>query len=177
MRFIETHLEGAFVVEPELISDERGAFTRTFCTEEFAALGITVTIEQINLSRNHQTGVFRGLHYQIDPHAESKFMRCIRGRTFNVIVDMRPDSATYRCWFGIELDPISHRALVVPEGFANGYQSLEDNTEVLYSTTSRFAPGAERGIRVDDPSIGIELPLPVRSRSEKDAAWPLLEPR
>ena len=177
MRFTETPLAGCYVVETDRISDDRGFFTRAYCVDEFAAHGVSADIVQINLSGNNHAGIFRGLHYQAAPNEECKFMRCITGRSFNVVVDMRPDSATYRGWFGVELDPIEHRALVVPEGFANGYQALEDGTEVLYSTTARYAPESERGVRVDDPSLGIELPIPVTSRTEKDESWPLLPAR
>ena len=174
MRFIETPLAACWVIEPERIADDRGFFARAFCTDELAAHGVSADIVQMNLSGNNHAGIFRGLHYQAAPHEESKLMRCIRGRSFNVAVDMRPDSPTYTQWFGVELDPVDHRALVVPEGFANGYQALENGTEVLYSTTARYAPGAERGVRVDDPAIGIELPMPLTSRTDKDASWPLL---
>ena len=174
MRFIDTPLADCWVIEPERIADDRGFFARAFCTDELAAHGVSADIVQMNLSGNNHAGIFRGLHYQAAPHEESKLMRCIRGRSFNVAVDMRPDSPTFTQWFGIELDPVDHRALVVPEGFANGYQALEDGTEVLYSTTARYAPDAERGVRVDDPAIGIELPMPLTSRTDKDASWPLL---
>ena len=174
MRFIETPLADCWVVEPERMSDDRGFFARAFCADEFAAHGVSADIVQMNLSGNNHAGIFRGLHYQAAPHEESKFMRCITGRSFNVAVDMRPDSPTFRQWFGVELDATEHRALVVPEGFANGYQALDDGTEVLYSTTARYAPEAERGVRVDDPSLGIELPMPITSRTTKDESWPLL---
>ena len=174
MKFIDTPLAGAYVIEFEQRGDERGFFGRAFCRDELGALGLNPHIEQINLSGSTSVGTFRGFHYQQTPHSEVKIMRCVRGATYNVIVDMRPDSDTYRQHFGTELSVENHRALYVPEMFANGILSLVDGAESMYSTSAPYAPDAERGIRVDDPALGIELPLPVQVLSDKDRDWPLL---
>ncbi|MEE9417368.1 MAG: dTDP-4-dehydrorhamnose 3,5-epimerase family protein [Acidimicrobiales bacterium] len=174
MKFTETPLAGAYVVELEPSDDERGFFARAFCREEFAAAGLESHIEQINLSNNLARGTFRGLHWQEPPHTEIKFFRCVRGATFNTIVDMRPDSNTYTEWFGVELSVENHLGLYVPGQFANGYLALTDNAEALYTVSRGYSPGGERGLRVDDPTLGIELPIPATTLSEKDRSWDLL---
>ncbi len=174
MKFTETPLAGAFVVELEPISDDRGFFGRAWCREEFEANGLVSQIEQMNLSNNLTKGTFRGLHWQDPPHEEIKFFRCVKGATFNTIVDMRPDSPTYTKWFGVELSVDNHKALYVPGQFANGYMALTDNAEALYTVSRPYTPGVERGLRVDDPALGIELPIEITSMSDKDKAWDLL---
>jgi dTDP-4-dehydrorhamnose 3,5-epimerase len=172
MIFTETPLAGAFVIDIEPIEDERGFFARTFCAEDFAARGLNGQFVQANTSRAQHAGTVRGLHYQVDPAAEAKLMRCVRGAIFDVIVDMREGSATRGKWFGIELTPENRRALYVPEYFAHGFMSLMDGTEVYYKTSAAYNPNAERGLRYNDPSIGIEWPMQVASVSDKDMSWP-----
>jgi dTDP-4-dehydrorhamnose 3,5-epimerase len=148
MRFIETGLRDAYSIELEPIEDQRGFFARIFCVDEMRALGMETEIVQINLSHNLRKGVVRGLHYQVAPAPEAKLMRCIRGAIFDVIVDMRPESPTYRRWFGIELSAENRRAL--------------------------YTPACERGLRYDDPALGITWPIPPTEISAKDQLWPLL---
>lgn len=174
MIFTETRLPGAYVIDIQAIEDERGFFARGFCEREMAQHGLQSRIVQANISFNKRKGTLRGLHYQAAPHAETKLVRCTRGALYDVIVDLRPDSPTYLRWVGIELTAESHRALFVPEGFAHGFQVLQDETEVFYQMSERHAPQAERGIRYDDPHIGIDWPLPVVAISDKDARLPYL---
>ena len=174
MRFTQTPLAGAYTIDPELHGDERGFFARMLCTDELAAHGLNMQIAQVNISYSAHAGTLRGLHYQAPPHAEAKIMRCTRGAIFDVMVDMRPDSATYLQWFGTELSADNRRLAYVPEGFAHGFLTLTDHCEVMYPVTARYMPGAERGICYDDPSLDIEWPIPVRTVSDKDQAWPLL---
>jgi len=176
MKFNETKLQGAFVLELEHRSDNRGFFARTFCQQEFEAHGLNPNVAQCNLSFNEKAGTLRGLHYQTPPATEAKLFRCIRGAIYDVIVDMRPDSSTYLQYFGIELTAANHLALYVPEMFAHGYQALEDGTEVLYQVSEFYTPGVEQGLRYDDSALGISWPMPVTVISEKDQSWPLLTP-
>lgn len=171
MIFRETPLAGAFVIELEQRSDERGFFARTFCTREFEEHGLKGFTAQCNLSFNHRAGTLRGMHYQLPPAAEAKYVRCTRGAIFDVIIDLRPDSPTYLRHFGVELSADNRLGLYVPELFAHGYQALTDGAEVTYQVSEYYAPGQERGLRYDDPAFGIEWPLPVTVISEKDAAW------
>lgn len=172
MIFTETKLKGAFIIDVELLVDQRGAFSRTFCAQEFAQHGLKPTVAQCNLSFNHQAGTLRGLHYQVPPAAETKLVRCTKGAIYDVIVDMRPDSPTYQQHIGVELTADNRRALYVPELFAHGYQALTDGAEVIYQVGEFYTPGYERGLRYDDPTFGITWPLPVTVISEKDASWP-----
>lgn len=175
MRFVETALEGAFVVEPEPIRDHRGFFARVWCAEEFREHGLTPDVVQCNLSYNAVAGTLRGLHLQRPPAAEAKLVRCIRGGIVDVIVDVRPGSATHLQHVAVELTPEDRRALFVPRGFAHGFQTLEDDTEVLYQVSEFYAPGHEGGLRHDDPVLDIDWPLDVTEISDKDRGWPLLE--
>ena len=175
MIFTETHLRGAYVVELQEISDDRGFFARAFCADEFENHGLKPGIAQINLSSNAKKGTVRGLHYQQAPATEAKFMRCISGAIYDVIVDMRPGSDTYLQHFGIELSAKNRRALYVPEVFAHGYLALTDGAQAFYSASEFYTPGVERGIRYDDPALNIQWPEPVVIVSEKDAGWPLLQ--
>lgn len=175
MRFTETQLQGAFVIDLEERHDHRGFFARTFCTEEFAAHHLKSTVAQCNLAFTHKKGTIRGLHYQVAPATEAKLMRCIRGAIFDVIVDMRPDSPTYLSYVGVELSADNRRSLYVPELFAHGYQTLTDDAEILCQVSEAYTPGYERGLRYNDPLLGIEWPLEVTEVSQKDAAWELLE--
>ncbi|GAB4326273.1 MAG: dTDP-4-dehydrorhamnose 3,5-epimerase [Leptolyngbyaceae cyanobacterium] len=175
MIFTETKLKGAFIVDVELLADQRGAFARTFCAQEFEQHGLKSTVAQCNLSFNHKAGTIRGMHYQIPPAAETKLVRCTKGAIYDVIVDLRPASPTYRQHIGVELSADNRRALYVPELFAHGYQALTDGAEVVYQVGEFYTPGYERGLRYDDPAFGISWPLPVTVISEKDASWPLFE--
>ncbi|WP_027483717.1 dTDP-4-dehydrorhamnose 3,5-epimerase [Deinococcus pimensis] len=174
MIFTETMLGGAFVIDVDVREDERGFFARTFCQREFEAHGLKPDVAQCNLSFNHRAGTVRGMHYQLAPAAETKLVRCTRGAILDVIVDLRPDSPTYLRHVAVELSEDNRRALYVPELFAHGYQALTDGAEVTYQVGEFYTPGFERGLRHDDPRLGIAWPLPVTVISAKDAAWPLL---
>ncbi|CAM3526469.1 dTDP-4-dehydrorhamnose 3,5-epimerase [Deinococcus frigens] len=175
MIFTETKLKGAFIIDLELREDERGGFARTFCMNEFEAHGLKPQVAQCNLSFNHKAGTLRGMHYQLAPAAETKLVRCTRGAIVDVIVDLRPESDTYLEHVAVELNDDNRRALYVPELFAHGYQALSDGAEVSYQVGEFYTPGSERGLRYDDPRLGIQWPMPVSVISEKDAAWPLLK--
>ncbi|GAB4134519.1 MAG: dTDP-4-dehydrorhamnose 3,5-epimerase [Cyanobacteria bacterium J069] len=175
MLFTETHLKGAFIVDLDRKSDDRGYFARAFCGKEFEDHGLKPFVAQCNLSFNQAKGTLRGMHYQVAPATETKLIRCIRGAVYDVIIDMRPDSATYLQHVGVELTPDNGRALYVPEMFAHGYQTLTDDAEVMYAVSEFYTPGCERGARYNDPIFGIRWPLPVAVISEKDASWALLE--
>ncbi len=176
MKFIETQLQGAFLIDLEPRSDARGFFSRTFCTQEFAAHGLNPAMVQCNLSFNQKQGTVRGMHYQASPALEAKLFRCIQGANYHVLIDMRPESSTYLQHFGVELTAQNRRALYVPEMFAHGYQALTDGSEALYQVSAFYAPECERGLRYDDPAFGIEWPLPVSEISPKDLSWALFEP-
>lgn len=172
MRFIETDITGAFILELEERADDRGFFARTFCGKEFTDHGLKPTVAQCNLSFNHKAGTMRGMHYQVPPAAETKLVRCTRGAIYDVIVDLRPGSPTYLKHVGVELTADNRRALYVPELFAHGYLALTDGAEVAYQVGEMYTPGCERGIRYDDPALGIQWPAAVTVLSSKDAAWP-----
>lgn len=174
MKFVATPLAGAFVVELEPIEDERGFFARSFCQQEFRAHGLDPVVAQCNVSLNRRRGTLRGMHYQTVPHEEAKLVRCTRGAIWDVIVDLRPDSRTRAQWFGTELTAENRRALYVPKGFAHGFQTLADDSEVLYQMSEFFHPESARGLRWDDPSIGIRWPLPDPVVSARDRAFPVL---
>lgn len=172
MKFTETPLKGAFVIELEKREDERGFFARTFCQQEFAPYNLKSNIKQANASRSVKKGTLRGMHYQLPPHAETKLVSCARGALYDVTIDLRPDSPTYKQWFGIELTQDNGKMLYVPERFAHGFLTLTDNTEAMYLVTEFYTPEAERGIRYNDPQFAIDWPISVESVSEKDAAHP-----
>lgn len=174
MLFAETEIAGVWIVTPEFRRDDRGDFARTFCANEFAAHGLATTFVQVNTSFNRHKGTIRGLHFQIAPSAETKLVRCTRGAIVDVAVDVRPDSPTYLRHVSVELSVDNGRALYVPQGFAHGYQTLADDSEVLYQVDAFYAPECERGLRYDDPALAIRWPLPPAAISPKDAAWPLL---
>ncbi len=175
MIFTPTNLSGAFVIEPELRQDDRGHFARTFCQQEFARHGLEEQLVQGNMAFSRQVGVTRGMHYQNAPNAETKLVRCTRGRVFDAMVDLREDSATYRQWFGIELNTENNLQLYVPRGFAHGYQVLEADSELSYLVSAFYSPESEAGIRWDDPAIGIDWPIKDNVElSEKDQQWSLL---
>jgi dTDP-4-dehydrorhamnose 3,5-epimerase len=171
VRFAETPLRGAFVIELDLLADERGHFARTFDADEFAAHGLDPEVVQCNTSLNARCGTLRGMHYQADPDGEAKLVRCTRGSVFDVAVDLRPGSETFRRWFGVELSAAGGRMLYIPVGMAHGFQTLEDDTELDYQMSHRYVPEAARGVRFDDPAFGIEWPLPAPIVSERDRGF------
>jgi dTDP-4-dehydrorhamnose 3,5-epimerase len=174
MRFTETELAGAFVVDLEPHRDERGFFARAFDAAEFERRGLSGAVAQVSLSHNDRRGTLRGMHFAA-PQGETKLVRCVRGAMHDVIVDVRPGSATRGRHVAVELSAGNRRALYVPEGFAHGFQTLADDTEVLYQIAQYHTPGSERGLRFDDPALGIEWPLPVTVISARDRAWPSLD--
>jgi dTDP-4-dehydrorhamnose 3,5-epimerase len=175
MRFAEGPLPGVWVVEIDMLEDERGWFARTFDCEEFRARGMDAEVVQCNASFSRRRGTLRGMHYQAEPHGESKLVRCVRGASFHAALDLRPSSATYCCWQGVELSAESLRALYLPPGVAHGSQALVDNCLVIYHMGHHHVPGAARGVRWDDPAFAIEWP-PVtgggaRTVSERDRSF------
>jgi dTDP-4-dehydrorhamnose 3,5-epimerase len=172
MIFTETPLKGAFLVDLEPHLDSRGFFARTFCRREFEANGLNPAIAQCNLSFNHKAGTLRGMHFQEAPAGEAKLVRCVRGRIYDVIIDLRPESPTYRGHFAVELTAESYRALFVPESFAHGFQSLVDETLVEYQMSEYYAPERGSGFRYDDPAFALAWPLAITVISEQDIAWP-----
>lgn len=175
MIFTETHLEPACVIDLQERADGRGFFARAFCEREFAEHGLTTRFVNTNLSLTRRKGTLRGMHYQRPPHAEAKLVRCTRGAIYDVIVDLRPESPTWGQWLGVELTADNHRQLYVPEGFAHGFVTLMDDTEVTYQVSAFYAPEAEDGVRWDDAAFGIEWPVAVLEMSDKDRNWPLLD--
>lgn len=173
MRFVETELPGAYVVELEEHVDERGFFARIWCRDELADHGLTAELAQCSLSRTAAADTVRGMHFQRSPHEEAKLVRCTRGAIFDVIVDLRRGSPTFGRWFGAELDEAGGRAMYVPEGFAHGFQTLVDDVDVVYMISTPYAPEASSGVRWDDPFFAIEWP-PAEARviSERDRSWP-----
>ena len=171
MRFIATKLGGAWIIEPDFHEDSRGLFARTFCAREFREQGLVDTFVQCNTSWNARKGTIRGLHYQAPPSSEAKLVRCTAGALLDVIVDLRPDSPTYLQHVGVELTARNRSALYIPEMFAHGFQTLEDSTEVFYQMSESYAPKSARGLRYDDPKLGIRWPLPVASISDQDKSW------
>lgn len=177
MKIMTTPLDGVAIIELEARADERGFFARTFCRDEFVAAGLNPAVEQCNLSYNDKAGTLRGMHLQVAPHPETKLVRCVRGGIIDIIVDMRPGSPTRLQHVAVELTADNRRALYVPAYFAHGYQALVDDTEVLYQVSGAYTPVAERGLRHDDPDLGLSWPLPVAMISDKDKSWPLLSQR
>jgi len=172
MIFTPTKLVGAFLVSLRKIEDQRGFFARGWCTGEFAEHGLTPRMEQLNVGFSHRAGTLRGLHYQLPPHAEAKFVRCTRGAVFDVIVDLRRDSSTHGQWLGAELTAENGLMLYAPEGCAHGYLTLADDCETYYLTSSPYAASAARGVRYNDPAFGIDWPRPVTVISDADLQWP-----
>jgi dTDP-4-dehydrorhamnose 3,5-epimerase len=172
--FEATELEGVTLVDLQPIADDRGFFARAFCADEFAAHGLISSFVQANTSGNVLAGTTRGLHYQDARAPEAKFFRCIRGETFHVAVDARPESPSFGRWVGARLSAESRRGLYIPPLFAAGYQALEDGAEVLYLCSAPYTPDAEAGMNILDPAIGIDWPLPPTVVSAKDRAWPSL---
>lgn len=174
MIFHETKLAGAYIVELDRKQDDRGFFARAFCEKELLDHGVEFRAVQANISRSAKKGTLRGMHYQGEPVSEPKFIRCIRGAVWDVIIDMRPGSPTYLQHIGVELSADNGRALYVPDRFAHGNQALADDTELLYLMGGTYTPGYEKGVRYDDLAIGIDWPVPVTVVDQKDRNWPLL---
>lgn len=172
MLFFEAPIPGAFTVRQKRLSDDRGFFARGWCTEEFRRHGLNPSMVQLNVSFSPLAGTIRGMHYQLAPDAEAKFICCTRGAVFDVVVDLRPDSPAFGRWFGAELTAENDTMLYAPEGCAHGYQTLVDNTATYYLTSAAFAPASARGVRYNDPAFGITWPQPVTMVSKPDQSWP-----
>jgi dTDP-4-dehydrorhamnose 3,5-epimerase len=172
MIFIETKLKGAFIIELEPIRDERGFFARSFCQREFKEHGIDTIFVQCNISFNRKKGTLRGMHYQIAPYEEAKFIRCSMGTIYDVIIDIHPNSDTYKQWVSVELTHKNRKMIYIPKGFAHGFLTLVDNTEVFYQMSEFYCPDHVRGFRWDDPAFGIEWPSDVQVISDRDRCYP-----
>ena len=172
MLFTETRVVGAFVIEPERISDERGFFARTWCRREFEAQGLNPALAQCSVSFNRRKGTLRGMHYQTPPHEEAKLVRCTTGAIYDVAIDLRPTSTSFGAHAAAVLDGDNRRMLYVPEGCAHGFLTLEDATEVAYQMSELYAPAAGRGVRWDDPAFGISWPGEVHEIAARDRAYP-----
>jgi dTDP-4-dehydrorhamnose 3,5-epimerase len=175
MNLVETSIPGAWIIENTAYQDNRGAFSRLFCSQELQAIVSQKKIVQINHSMTHSVGAVRGLHYQNPPHAEMKIVRCLKGRVFDVAVDLRQGSPTFLKWTAVELTPENRLAFVIPEGCAHGFQVLAEDSELLYLHTAFYAPGAEGAVRFDDPRIGVNWPLTPTDLSSRDLSHPHLK--
>ncbi|MDK9719218.1 MAG: dTDP-4-dehydrorhamnose 3,5-epimerase [Trichlorobacter sp.] len=176
MKIISTPLMGVSLIEPNPFCDDRGIFYRAFCNRELAPVLGTRQIVQTNFSRTHAVGAVRGMHYQNPPHAEMKLIRCLKGKIWDVAVDVRAGSPTFLQWFGVELSPDNALMMVIPEGCAHGFQVLNKNSELLYLHTSHYKPEAECGVRFNDPLLAISWPLQVTDTSKRDMNHPLITP-
>ena len=172
MKFHPARLPGAWLIEIDRLEDERGFFARSFCQREFQEHGLDPTVAQCNISQNRLKGTLRGMHFQLPPFAEAKLVRCTRGAIYDAIIDLRPASPAFLGWQAFELSAADYRMLYVPKGFAHGFLTLQDDSEVFYQMSEFYDPQAGRGVRWDDPLFGIEWPAPVRCISPKDAAYP-----
>ncbi len=172
MEFTRAPITGAYVIDVKRLGDERGFFGRLWCKEEYENLGLVSRIVQSNIGVSTSAGTLRGLHFQRAPHEEVKIVRCSRGAIFDVIVDLRPESATYKDWFGIELNQENATMLYVPEGCATGYLTLRDDTEISYHTSEFYRPESASGVRYNDPAFAIEWPAEIRVLSDNDKTWP-----
>jgi len=172
MTFTETFLKGAYVIDIDKINDDRGFFGRVWCHDQMANHGLKTKIIQSNCSFSSKKGTLRGLHFQIPPYQETKFMRCTKGAIYEVIIDLRKDSPTFKQWFGVKLTENNYKMLYVPENFANGFLTLEDESEANYMTTQVYNSDSERGIRWNDPTFNIEWPIDIQLVSEKDKSHP-----
>lgn len=172
MRFVETPLAGAYLIELDVLEDHRGFNARAWCSRTFAEHGLVERLVQTNIIWNERAGTMRGFHYQLPPHAETKLFRCIRGSLYDVMVDLRPESPTYGQSYGVTLGERVPRMLYVPERFGQGFLTLEDDTELMYQVSEFYTPDAGRGFRWDDPAFGIQWPRAVQVISDKDAGWP-----
>ncbi len=172
MKYLETPLKGTFVLELERLEDERGFFARSWCKAEFESRGLYSNIVQCNVSFNRKKGTLRGMHYQVKPHEEAKLVRCTMGALYDVIIDIRKDSATFRKWHSVELSAKNHRMLYIPEGLAHGYLTLEDDSEVFYQMSERYYPECARGVRWNDPAFNIQWPDAKMLISARDREYP-----
>lgn len=172
MIFTHTAIAGAYIIDPGRLEDERGFFARVWCRQEFEAQGLNPGLVQCSISFNRKQGTLRGMHYQAPPHAEARLVRCTLGAIFDVIVDLRPDSKTFRKWFSVELSADNRRMLYIPEGIAHGFLTLRDNTEVFYQMSEYYAAEYARGVRWNDPAFGIHWPANVMVMSERDRSYP-----
>ena len=173
MIFNETKLPGAFIIEVKRLEDERGFFGRSFCRREFEERGLNPFVAQCNISFNRDAGTLRGMHYQATPHAEEKLVRCTRGALYDVIIDLRPESPTFKRWVSLELTEENCRMLYIPKGFAHGFQTLADETEIFYQMSAFYHPDSSRGVRWNDPAFGIQWPETERViLSDRDRVWP-----
>jgi dTDP-4-dehydrorhamnose 3,5-epimerase len=170
--FYETNIEGAFVIEPERVEDERGFFARTWCRREFETRGLNPCLMQCNISFNKKKGTLRGMHYQQEPYEEVKLVRCTMGGIYDVIIDLRSGSPTFKKWTAVEMTAENRRMIYIPVGLAHGFQSLTDNSEVLYQMSEFYHPESAHGLRWNDPTFGIEWPLPIKTISTKDMSYP-----
>lgn len=175
MRFSETAIPGAYLVEIEPLGDERGFFARSWCADEFAKHGLNARLEQCNISYNKKRGTLRGMHYQTNPFPEAKLVRCTMGAIYDVILDLRRDSATFRSWEAFELSAANRRMLYIPEGVAHGFQSLLDDSEVFYQMSEFYHPECALGVRWDDPAFAVEWPVPDPVMSERDRSYPMYQ--
>lgn len=176
MLFTETAIKGVYLIALERKEDHRGFFARAWCQQEFEAHGLNPSLVQVNVGFSVKKGTLRGMHFQRSPHQEAKLVRCTMGQIFDVAVDLRPDSPTYRQWVGAELTAKNRMMLYVPEGCAHGYQTLQDDTEVVYQTSRPFAATDATGVRFDDPAFGIAWPIGIEVISDVDKGWPFLFP-
>lgn len=172
MRFTETGLAGAYVIEVEPVTDARGFFARTFCAGEFAERGLATVFVQCNVSGNPIKGTLRGMHFQAAPHAEDKLVRCTRGAIYDVMLDLRPESSTFKQWRGYELSAENHRTVYIPQGFAHGFVTLTADVEIFYQMSQNYHPEAARGVRWNDPAFGIEWPVTAPRVAERDNSYP-----
>ncbi len=172
MIFTETPLKGAYIIELEQIEDDRGFFARSWCAREFAEHGLNPNLVQCNVSFNEKKGTLRGMHYQAAPHEEAKMVRCTKGSLYDVIVDLRKDSPTFKQWFSVDLTAENRKQLYIPEGFAHGFLTLEDGTEIFYQMSEFYHPESAKGVRWDDPAFGLTWPVQVATVSENDARFP-----
>jgi len=176
MKFTASPMAGLWVIDMERVEDERGFFARSFCTAEFAQRGLAASMKQCSVSFNAHRGTLRGLHFQAAPHDEEKLVRCTAGAVFDVAVDLRAGSPTYRQWYGTELTAANHRALYVPKGFAHGFVTMTDDSEVFYMMSEPYAPGFARGFRWNDPAFAIGWPMEPVVISARDAGYAWFDP-
>jgi dTDP-4-dehydrorhamnose 3,5-epimerase len=172
MKFHETWLTGAFIIEPERREDMRGFFARTWCKQEFENAGLDAVVTQCGISFNVKNKTLRGMHYQAAPFEETKVVRCTMGAIYDVFIDLRPDSDTYLQWFSVELSAENRKMVYIPPGFAHGFLTLSDNTEVFYQISESYRPGKSRGVRWNDPAFNIQWPGDIRVISKKDESFP-----
>lgn len=171
MKFIPTTLDGALIIEPELVLDERGFFARTFCENEFDKMGLNPKLVQCNISFNKTCGTLRGMHYQKEPNAEAKLVRCTQGAIYDVIIDLRKDSETFKQWFGVELTAENRKEIYIPVGFAHGFLTLKDKSEVFYQMSQVFKPEFSEGVKWNDTAFNIKWPIEIKVISEKDKLY------